>query len=46
MQNNILAEDKLRETSTYIESLSNAPDNTNGAELDRFSAELIREING
>lgn len=45
MHNNILPEEALRETSEYIESLSNAPDNTNGAELDRFSAELIREIN-
>ena len=41
----ILAAEDLCETTDYIESLSNAPDNTNGAELDRFSMELIREIN-
>lgn len=46
MHNEILTAEALRETSEYIESLSNAPDNTNGAELDRFSVELIREING
>ena len=46
MPNTILTADDLSETNEYIESLSNAPDNTNGAELDRFSAELIREING
>ncbi len=46
MDNTILAAEELRETFEYIETLTNAPDNTNGAELDRFSAEIIREING
>lgn len=43
--NHILAADELRETSEYIESLSNAPDNTNGAELTEYAAQLCREIN-
>lgn len=38
MHNTILAEEDLCEISEYIESLSTAPDNTNGAEL-------IRDIN-
>lgn len=38
--------DKLCETSEYIESLSTAPDSTNGAELIEYAAELCREING
>lgn len=46
MHNEILTAEALRETSEYIESLSNAPSDTNGVELDRFSAELIRDING
>lgn len=46
MHTQILTAEDLRKTSEYIEQLSNAPDNTNGAELDHFSAELIREING
>lgn len=32
MHNKILTAEDLRETSKYIESLSNAPDNTNGTE--------------
>ena len=35
----------LFRSSDYVESLSKAPDNTNGAELDQYEAELIREIN-
>ena len=31
MHNNILSEEDLRETSEYIESLSNAPDNSGDA---------------
>ena len=42
----ILDVDKLRETSDYIEGLSAAPDNTNGAELIKYAADLCREING
>lgn len=42
---NILGADDLRETSDYIKSISNAPDNTNGAELMEYAAELCREIN-
>lgn len=42
----ILPTEQLRETSDYIESLSSAPDNTDSKELDRYAAELIREING
>lgn len=42
----ILDADKLCETSEYIESLSTAPDSTNGAELIEYAAELCREING
>lgn len=34
MDNRILATEDLRETSDYIESLSNASDNTYGEELD------------
>lgn len=43
---NILTAEELLETSEYIESLSNAPDNTNGEELIEYAAELLREING
>ena len=43
---NILTAEELRETFEYVETLSNAPDNTSGAELDQFTAELIREVNG
>lgn len=42
----ILDADKLRETTDYIESLSDTPDNTNGAELTEYAAALCREING
>lgn len=38
MHTKILTAEELRETSEYVESLSSAPDSTNGAEL-------IREIN-
>lgn len=41
----ILNVDELRETSDYIEGLSAAPDNTNGAELTQYAAGLCREIN-
>lgn len=42
---NILDDDELREMAYYIEDLSDAPDNTNGAELTEYAAELCREIN-
>lgn len=45
MHNTILAADDLRETSEYVESLSNAPDNTNGQELIKYAAEICRDIN-
>lgn len=43
---NILTAEDIRETSEYVESLSNAPDNTNGAELTEYAARICREING
>lgn len=42
----ILDADELRETADYIEKISNAPDNTNGAELTEYVAKITREING
>lgn len=42
---NILDADDLRETADYIESISDASDNTNGAELTECSARLCRESN-
>lgn len=45
MNKSILATEEIQETSEYIESLANAPDNTNSAELMNFAAEIIREIN-
>lgn len=45
MDNNLLDEEQLHETAEFIESLSNAPDNTNGTELDEYAAQLVREIN-
>lgn len=41
----ILDADELRETADYIEKISNAPDNTNSAELIEYAANLCREIN-
>lgn len=41
----ILNADELRETTDYIEKISDAPANTNGAELTEYAAELCREIN-
>lgn len=46
MNNDILTADELCEMSEYIESLSNAPDNTNGAELTEYAAKICYEING
>ena len=46
MSREILNTDKLEETTEYIESLSAAPDNTNGAELTEYAARICREING
>ena len=43
--NIILDTDKLNETVDYIEDLTDAPDNTNGAELIKYAARLSREIN-
>ena len=40
----MLDTDALREISNYIESLPNAPDNTNGSELIDFAAQTAREI--
>lgn len=42
----ILNAEKLRETADYIEKISDAPDNTNGAELTEYAANICREING
>lgn len=42
----ILDAEKLRETTDYIEKISDAPDNTNGAELTQYAAKVAREING
>lgn len=42
----ILDADELRETADYIEKISDAPDNTNDAELTEFAAKIAREING
>ena len=42
---NILGENEIRETADYIEDLTYAPDNTNGAELIEYAARLCREIN-
>lgn len=42
---NILAAEVIRATSEYIESLSTAPDNTNGAELTEYAARIAHEIN-
>lgn len=42
---NILGENEIRETADYIEDLTDAPDNTNGAELIEYAARLCREIN-
>lgn len=39
---NILDADDLRETADYIESISDAPDNTNGAELTEYASKLCR----
>lgn len=46
MHNTILDADELRETAAYIENLSDAPDNTIGAERMEYAARLYREING
>lgn len=43
--NTILDTDKFNETAEYIEDLTDAPDNTNGAELIEYAARLSREIN-
>ena len=43
--NTILDTDKLDETADYIEDLTDAPDNTNGAELIEYAARSCREIN-
>lgn len=42
----ILTADEIYEMSEYIESLSNAPDNTNGEELIEYAAKICFEING
>ena len=42
---NILSENEIRETADYIEDLTDAPDNANGAELIEYAARLCREIN-
>lgn len=41
----ILNVDELREMTDYIEKISDAPDNTNSAELTEYAATLCREIN-
>lgn len=41
----ILNVDELREMTDYIEKISDAPDNTNSAELIEYAANLCREIN-
>ena len=43
--NTILDTDKLNETADYIEDLTDAPDNNNGAELIEYAARLCRDIN-
>lgn len=45
MNKSILGSKEIQETSEYIESLANAPDNTNSAEPMNFTVEIIREIN-
>ena len=42
---NILGENEIRETVDYIEDLTDAPDNTSGAELVEYAARLCRDIN-
>lgn len=46
MNNEIPTERELCEMSEYIENLSDAPDNTNGAELTEYAAKICYEING
>ena len=43
--NTILDTDKLNETADYIEDLTDAHDNTNGAKLIEYAARLCRDIN-
>lgn len=43
--NTMLDMDKLRETTDYIEKLFDDLDNTNGAELTEYAAQLCHEIN-